>query len=250
MNKYHAALICLGIALSACRKQPAVSLQNPDSTGVTTALDWQPLAFDYLVLKSKVNFKSKDQNVNATANIRIKRDSIIWISITPGMGIEVLRSIITPDSVKIINRLENKYDKYSIAYLRETLGVDLNFYHLQNLVVGDLLLPLEPQDQVKDMPLEASWKINQDRKNILASSLLSKAQKKITQLEARNQDQKYLRVNYTDFTPADSLIMHHAQSLLMVNGKDSTFIESAHQKIEFSTKPVAFPFSVPKKYEN
>jgi hypothetical protein len=250
MNKYSAALLCLGIALSACRKQPAVSLQSTDSMRVITTLDWQPLAFNYLVLKSKVNFKNKNQNVNATANIRIKRDSIIWISITPGMGIEVLRSIITPDSVKIINRLDNKYDKYSIAYLRETLGVDLNFYHLQNLVVGDLLLPLEQQDQVKDMPLEALWKINQERKNILISSLLSKAQKKITRLEARNQDQKYLRVDYAHFTTIDSLIIHQTQSLLMVNSTDSTFIESTHQKIEFSTKPVAFPFSVPKKYEN
>jgi hypothetical protein len=249
MNRYIVILLLAGLSFSACKKQPAVSQQGSE-VPVVNNLDWQPLVFDYLILKSKVNIKTKDNNVNATANIRMKKDSIIWISVTPGMGIEVFRSIITPDSVKIINRLENKYDKYSIAYLREALGIDLNFYHLQNIVVGDLLLPLEQQDQVNDVPLEELWEITQERKNMLAASLLSKRQKKITQLDARNQDQKSLRVTYTNFTTVDSLVMHQAQSLLMVNGKDSSFIETSHQKIEFSKKPLAFPFSVPKKYEN
>ncbi len=246
MNKLLTPLLALAIILSACTKQPSISQQTKDSSAITT-LDWKPLAFDYLILKSKINIKTKDHNINATANIRMKKDSVIWISVTPGMGIEIIRSIITPDSVKLINRLENKYDKYSINYIKETLGIDLNFYNLQNLLVGDLLLPLEKQDQVKDT--DELWEIKQERQTVLASSLLSKIQKKVTQLEAKNQDEKYLRVNYTNFTAIDSLLIHQTQSMLLVNNKDSSFVETSHQKIEFPSKNVAFPFSVPKKYE-
>lgn len=248
MNKLVTTFFALSIILSACTKHPSVSQQDQDNSALAI-LDWKPLDFDYLILKSKINVKTKDNNVNATANIRIKRDSIIWISVTPGMGIEIIRSIITPDSVKIINRLENKYDKYSITYLKETLGIDLNFYNLQNLLVGDLLLPLEKQDQVKELQLDELWEINQERENVFASSRLSKTQKKVTRLEAQNKDQKYLRVNYSNFTIVDSLLIHQSQAMLLVNHQDSSFLETSHQKIEFPSKNVAFPFSVPKKYE-
>jgi len=248
MNKFLSIIVAISLFFTACKKPAAVSQQNTDQSTLSI-LDWKPLAFDYLVLKSKVTFKTKDNSVNATANIRIKKDSIIWISITPGLGIEVMRSIITPDSVKIINRLDNKYDKYSIDYLKETLGVDLNFYNLQNLIVGDLLLPLVHEDQIKDLLVEELWEVSQARKKVNALSLISKTQKKVTRLDARTQEQEQLLVNYGAFSMIDSLVMHQEQSLQLIQKQDTTFIDVSHQKIEFPTKAIAFPFSVPKKYE-
>ncbi len=248
MNRLLLVLFIGGLLLTACKKLPSISQQDTNNTALAV-LDWKPLAFDYLVLKSKISFTTKGNTTNATANIRIKKDSIIWVSITPGMGIEAVRSIITPDSVKIINRLDNKYEKYSITYLKETLGIDLDFYNLQNLLVGDILLPISKEDFIKELLTEELWEVSQERKALLSTSLISKTLKKVTQLDATNRDQKQLRVQYGDFTVVDSLSIYKDLALELVNVKDTTFVDVTHQKIEFPRKHVSFPFSVPKKYE-
>jgi hypothetical protein len=248
MNKVLLLIFTSLLVSVSCTKQPSASIQV-DNTDASSTLDWTPLAFDCLVLKSKIDLKSKDNNVHVTANIRIKKDSIIWVSMTPGMGIEIIRSIITPDSVKIINRLDNKYDKYSISYLKETLGIDLNFYNLQNLLVGDLLLPLKPQDLIQDDTLKGTWEVLQKSLVMTSTSTVDKSQKKVRRLYAENQNQKSIKAEYDDFTIADSTLFHQTQKLVLVSNKDSSFIEANHQKIDFTSKDISFPFSVPKKYE-
>lgn len=210
-------------------------------------MEWAPLDFNYLVIKSKINFKAQGNSTNLTANIRMKKDSLIWLSITPGMGIEVLRAIVTPDSVKVINRLENKYEAYSISYINQKLGVDLNYYNLQNLLVGDMLLPVQASDQV--FTTDIIWQVKQQIKGLDVVTMISRLQKKVIRTEATNTDQKYLLSTYKDFIIADSLLFHQEQIIMMKNGNDTSILEASHQKIEFPKKSVAFPFNVPKRFE-
>jgi len=234
------------ILLSACHKQPASSSREHSLKG-DTSMNWTPLSFNYLVIKSKVAYRTKESTTNATANIRIKKDSIIWLSITPGMGIEAARAIITPDSVKIIDRIHNKYDQYSISFIKQTFGVDLDYYNLQNVMVGNILLPLNENDQV--LTSGETWRIDQKRNVMEVVSLISRVQKKVITTEAKSADGKYILINYKDFAVTDSILFHQEQSLLIKTDNDTSYLEASHQKIEFPKKSVAFPFTVPKKYE-
>jgi Domain of unknown function (DUF4292) len=244
MNKLLLVFSLFLLLLSACKKQPATSghLQKGQNH-----LEWVPLDFDYLVIKSKINLKVQGNSTHLTANIRIKKDSVIWLSITPGMGIEVLRAIVTPDSVKVINRLENKYDAYSISYIKQQLGIAIDYYSLQNLMVGDVLLPFQETDQV--LTTDQTWQVKQQQRGLDAVTLISRIQKKVTQTEAANKEDKYLLSTYNNFILSDSVLFHQEQTLVMRNGKDTSFIEASHQKIEFPKKSVAFPFNVPKRFE-
>lgn len=244
MNRFFLIVSFFLMLLSACKKHPATSgdLQKGEHH-----MEWTPLSFNYLVIKSKINFKTQGNSNNLTANIRIKKDSLIWLSITPGMGIEVVRAIVTPDSVKVINRLDNKYDAYSISYIKETLGIDMDYSSLQNLIVGDVLLPFSETDQV--ITSDNTWQVTQHHNGIDVVSLISRIQKKVTQAEAKSTDGKYVLTTYKDFILTDSVLFHQEQSLLLKNGADTSFIEASHQKIEFPKKSVAFPFNVPKRFE-
>ncbi|MBC7486806.1 MAG: DUF4292 domain-containing protein [Cytophagaceae bacterium] len=244
MNRFILVFSLSVILLSACKKQPATS---GDLQKGQNHMEWTPLSFNYLVIKSKISFKSQGNSTNLTANIRIKKDSLIWLSITPGMGIEVVRAIITPDSVKVINRLDNKYDAYSISYIKQTLGINLNYYNLQNLLVGDMLLPFYETDQV--ITTDNTWQVKQQNNGLDVTSLISRIQKKVTQTEAINPDKKYLWSTYKDFILTDSVLFHQEQTLMLKNGNDTSVIEASHQKIEFPKKSVAFPFNIPKRFE-
>ena len=64
------------VLLSACHKQPASSARE-HSLKSDTSMNWTPLSFNYLVIKSKVTYKTKESSTNLTANIRMKKDSVI-----------------------------------------------------------------------------------------------------------------------------------------------------------------------------
>lgn len=77
----------------------------------------------------------KKENVNA--NLRMYKDSLIWISVTGLFGIEGLRAYITKDSVKLINKLDKTYTGRSMAYMQEITGLPLDLGSLQDLVIGN-----------------------------------------------------------------------------------------------------------------
>ena len=71
-----------------------------------TGLINTPLNFTTFYGKAKADFSSERASGNVTVYIRMQKDSVIWISITGPLNIEGARVLITPDSVKIINKLE------------------------------------------------------------------------------------------------------------------------------------------------
>lgn len=73
-------------------------------------------------------------------NLRMRCDSLIWMSISPALGIEVARVLISPDSVKVLNRINGTYFKGGFAYLSELLQADLNFKMLQSILLGNAYL--------------------------------------------------------------------------------------------------------------
>ena len=77
------------------------------------------------------------KNEKANANLRMYKDSAIWISVTGLFGIEGLRAYITKDSIRIINKLDKIYTGRSVAYVQEVAGLPLNLHSLQELIIGN-----------------------------------------------------------------------------------------------------------------
>lgn len=75
------------------------------------------------------------------ANIKMRKDSVIWISISPALGIEMIRMMITPDSLMLMSKIpDNKYYyKGNFGVINELVGVELDFEMLQDLLVGNAL---------------------------------------------------------------------------------------------------------------
>jgi hypothetical protein len=70
-------------------------------------------------------------------NIRMKKDSIIWLSVT-GVGLEVARGIITPDSIVFMDKIHKDYFVFNYEQLSKQYNFDLNFALLQSVIIGNL----------------------------------------------------------------------------------------------------------------
>lgn len=82
-------------------------------------VDVQRIDFKTFQAKVKVEYEGTNGGDQATANIRMQKDSVIWISLTGLLGIEGFRLLVNKDSVHLMNKLNKTVQHRSISYLQE-----------------------------------------------------------------------------------------------------------------------------------
>lgn len=197
--------------------------------------------------KAKVNAEMKESALNLGTSIRIKPGKIIWMSITAIAGIEVARVYITPDSVKLLDRLHSTYHKYPFSYLHSMVNSDIDFAALEALLVGNIapaflnsdlsLLKDSSKSTLKGVSPSMSYAFSLTDKAQLQTSFFSD--------KAYNQD---LRVDYADWKSIDKTVLPMSIKMLSKMGQDVVKADITYTKIELD-KALEFPFTVPGKFE-
>jgi hypothetical protein len=86
----------------------------------------------------KVRYSSPENSATFYGAAKIDRDSLILVSLRAPLGIELSRVLLTPDSMKMINRSDNKVIISGYNYLHQMLHVGLNFNIIESLIAGNL----------------------------------------------------------------------------------------------------------------
>jgi hypothetical protein len=136
-------LLLIALALTAgiygCRTPRTVPEVPPLSNASKILHEVHANHADYQWLSTRfsgtVLFENKTHSI--AGSMRMKKDSAIYVSIAPILGIEIARAIITPDSVKLVNRLESAYYIGGLRILSEMFNADVDFYMLQALLSGN-----------------------------------------------------------------------------------------------------------------
>lgn len=101
-------------------------------------LEKRKLDFTTFSAKINVDYESGDgKKYDVNANLRMYKDSVIWISITAILGVEALRAYITKDSVKLLNKQDKIYTARSVSYLQELTALPLDLHTLQDIIMGN-----------------------------------------------------------------------------------------------------------------
>src|SRR4051812_49356355 len=104
---------------------------------IISNISQHPIDFTTFSAKVKIDYQGKENSDQATAYIRIQKDSLIWISLTGALGIEGMRVMIKKDSVRLLNKLQKTVQFRSIAYLQELTEIPFDFYNIQDVIVGN-----------------------------------------------------------------------------------------------------------------
>lgn len=66
---------------------------------------------DYQWMSARMNGKLQmaSGEMNFSGTVRMRRDSVVWMSVTALMGMESARALITQDSVVFVNRMDQTY---------------------------------------------------------------------------------------------------------------------------------------------
>jgi hypothetical protein len=210
------------------------------------------LPFEYFSTKTKFKFKDGEEKMKATANIRIKKDSIIWFTLTPGLGYEAARGIITQDSLIMINRVDKEYYAYSFQTLSEKFNFELNFALFQSVLVGDLPIPQSEEDDIVSKGNQ--FTIMQRVGDLRLLNQIGVKTKKLEKLKASKEDNpNTLELKYTDFKMLQVYIFAFKADMTLQyfkdNKKGEISINIEHNRARIEEKKLNFSFSIPKGYE-
>ena len=97
--------------------------------------------FKTLAIKASVDYKDKKTKQSVSAEIRIKKDETILVSVR-FLGITMAKAIITPTRVSYYEKINSTYFDGNYASLSKWLGTDLDFAKVQNMLLGDALYDL------------------------------------------------------------------------------------------------------------
>lgn len=248
MNKYFGMMVCLLLILGACKREAIPTVSRKDLKNLAL----KEIDFDYLTTRSKINFDNGDNRIGATANIRMKKDSIIWFSITPGFGIEAARGLVTQDSLYLMNRLEKNYYAYSFQELSQKLSLDLSYDILQSALLGDMIRPISRRDEVERKEHEIVVLQKDVRFDI--ANFINKENLKLTKVILQDKAAlNSLTLDYGDFQQLENNTLPYS-SVISASYQDNqqlktTTVGFKHNKAEFSQNALRFPFDIPDKYD-
>jgi len=141
LNKY--LFILLIPVLFSCKSKEVIVTQEPlkerSQAFLIRHIDKNKFDFEWLGMKLDAEFTNGDDQQGFKATVRMRKDSAVSVSVSPALGIEVLRLIVDKDSLKMVSDIPG--DRYvflgSVDQLSALAKIDLDVSTLQDLLIGN-----------------------------------------------------------------------------------------------------------------
>ncbi len=204
--------------------------------------------FKTFTSRVKVEYQNHEgQKNNATANVRMASDSIIWISLSGALGVEGFRVRITPDSVIIMDKLERSVTYAPLNYLKEMTQLSLTFKDLQDMLIGNPVLftkNLISITRSRDKLILHS--VGENFENTVA---LDSASNQMEQsfLEDLELPERNLDIRYGGYVDHGGKRFSEVRSIIITN-KTVLQLSLDFKQVVFDAA-VDFPFNIPRSYE-
>lgn len=133
------ALGCFTLASCKTVKQVAEKREVPVIGENKLLKNIEVSKLDYSSLFAKridVSLSGEKGSNNFKASMKIKRDSFIQVSVTAPLGIEVVRVLLTPDSIKFVDVYHKKYFLSDYNYFYEKYDFHLGFECIQRILTN------------------------------------------------------------------------------------------------------------------
>ncbi len=265
-----AGVFLLSITSCKTRQQlPAVPrsevkpMENESVAELMSRLDSASFKASWINAKASVTTIQEGNETSFNITLRARRDSIIWISISPLLGIEVARVIITGDSVKFLDRLHNQYQVSTFETINKLLQLKVNFEIVQALMFGNFFAYKKNENRFNSVYLEDRYYIlsSLNKKKLKRSLEEKDLNKPVIQdvyinsgyyriLKMSVEDQKIgktLLTEYDDFRQTEAGQFPFKSKTKITAEKDFE-IQIEYGKLNVGQEQ-EFPFTVPSNYE-
>jgi hypothetical protein len=144
MNRIGIALLTAAAMAASCktRRITIVNRELPPRSAEKVmeraqAMLQGPVA--YYTAKAEVELRLPDQNRSFKAQIRSTQDSAAWLSVVPLLGIEVARVLLTPDSLKVMDKVNDLFFIGDTGTAKARFGLPADLRLIQQALNGSAI---------------------------------------------------------------------------------------------------------------
>lgn len=222
--------------------------------------------YDYKWINAHFSFDMDVDSANTSfsGTIRMRKDSVIWMSIAPLLGIEFARVMLTQDTAMQMDRVHDTYFKGDYDYINSRLGDDIDFELVQSVMIGSNVEFYNDTDKMKSYFDGNQYIISTIRKRKLKKVLFknrtfhSKSDAQFIWLDPNDYHITRVRLEdfvnhrtfdayYSDFQKVDS-VMFPFHIRYEIAAEKKIKIDLQYKKVSFRSQEEV-PFTIPKKYE-
>ncbi|MBB6004202.1 DUF4292 domain-containing protein [Arcicella rosea] len=208
--------------------------------------------FKYLKAKAKVSYKSAKDNQSFTVDIRVRKDSLIWMNVS-AFGITVATALFNDSLVKLYDKYHGEYKEYSYSSFAEKFNFNVNYDILQALVVGN-----RPFKKNKSRVTRSNeyYLLKQQENKVLIDNYIGENKKLKKILLTQEDTSNKLTLDFDDFTTLNQFLFPQSSLITLdYQSKEDqkmyqTLVNIKHTKVELLDTPLEFPFRVPEKLLN
>jgi hypothetical protein len=243
MNRlFVGVFILLIIGLGGCAKK--VVLYDRDGQ----MEEFQPVQaqYDYLSAKAKVVIEEESGKITrGTLNLRAKKDSVLWFTMSPGMGMEAIRGLFTKDKIQIRDRVGRDDINLTYAEFEQFYGLKLSLELFQNVLWADIPFEVDYQDRL--LRIGRKFELTQVRNNVRYFTKVETSHGKVSELVSNSLDDRgTVLASFPKFQEAASQPFP-AEVLLKLayqlpEGGQNTIIHIEWTSIDPKSQPLSFPF--------
>ena len=140
MNSRAIILILSFFTIAACnvKRNMTDNISSPPKSAkaLISRIEANNKAPDWLSVKGKINLDKDSKKIKFSTDIRIRKDSAIWMSIRAPFGIEIFRAMLMPDSIYFMNIPKSTFTKQPISYLHQQINTEISFFQIQEMFFG------------------------------------------------------------------------------------------------------------------
>ena len=237
-------------------------LKEAKATYLLEELAKSELQFSWFSAKFSIDYIYDKKLTEFKGQIRISKDSIIWLSFSPALGIEMARLKITNDSVFYMNRISKTFLKGDYRFISDYLQTNIDFDILQSLIIGNDFQFYEKSkfrasidNQEYKLSTSDRRKLKKfvkqdetDAKAFYQNIWLNPMNYKISRVTLKEiTNDKKLDAYYSDFKDHEGQLFPF-DIVFEIMADENIKVKVKYSRIRID-EPLTFPFSIPTKYE-
>ena len=202
--------------------------------------------FSTLNIRANAKYEDEKQSHSMNADIRIKKNEIIWINIK-FLGIPMAKAMITPTKVSYYEKINNTYFEGDFSMLSNWLGTDLDFNKVQNLFLGKAIDDLTKDKWVSEV-VEKMFKLSLPNSSDIAKEFYFEGANYLLKKETITQASKNrsLEIRYPSFKEEKGMFLPNEINI-KAEQKDKVTIDIEYKNTTFNEN-LSYPFSIPSGY--
>lgn len=210
--------------------------------------------FQYFTANITANVTRKSSiPIRLTGQLRMRRDSVVWLNLTGPLGIGTLRVLVTNDSVWMTNSLDKTCSCGKFSKVMSHFGVNADFAAVENALLGSGTIlstdhiavsqnKIEPQNNTYIVPTQPK---HNDMLSV--SEIQITPSFKTSKINATYGKNDEVEISYSNFTDTEAgTIPQHLNMHLYTD--DEINISIDYSKITINEKK-DFPFKINSNYK-